>query len=325
MAAGDGNAMHLICGEALYDVFVNGESHGAGGEVALQAVPGGSPFNVAIGMARLGRQVGFASDLATDFLGDRIAAQLVQEGVSDMFLRRSATTTALAIVATDEVGKPSYSFSGLEQAIYCPVPESINQHEKGISGIHVGSIATVLPNSSVQLCDLVRRFADRALISFDPNIRLSVVPDHGVWRQAIEHIRPFCHVVKVSEEDIATLFADVDQDALCRSWLGDRTALVALTKGPDGAVLFTRGAGRITIPLVETVVADTVGAGDSFMAALLSMLIRMGWVSSEAIAQLDAEQLRSLGSFAALAASVTCSRRGPVLPTSSELEPLTRR
>lgn len=106
---------------------------------------------------------------------------------------------------------------------------------------------------------------------------------------------------------------------------GDRTALVALTKGPDGAVLFTRGAGRITIPLVETVVADTVGAGDSFMAALLSMLIRMGWVSSEAIAQLDAEQLRSLGSFAALAASVTCSRRGPMLPTSSELEPLTRR
>lgn len=168
--------MHLICGEALYDLFVDDSELGSGGEIKLKAVAGGSPYNVAIGMARLGVQVGFASDIARDFLGDRIVAQLATEGVADSFLRRSAATTALAIIATDDVGEPSYSFSGLEQAVYYPLNEAVEKAEKVITGIHLGSIATVLPNSSRPLLDIVRRFADRALITLDPNIRLSIVP-----------------------------------------------------------------------------------------------------------------------------------------------------
>lgn len=308
--------MHLICGEALYDIFVESR---VGGEIPLRAVPGGSPFNVAIGMARLGAQVGLASDLASDFLGNQIAAQLANEGIADLFLRRSAAVTALAFVATNEAGQPSYSFSGLEQAFYYPETEAVERAKNTISGIHVGSIATVLPNSSRPLLSLVRGFADRVLISLDPNIRLSIVPEIAAWRQAIEGLRPFCQVVKASDEDIEILYGDTDPDAVCRSWLSDRTELVVLTRGARGASMFTHTAGRVDIPPAETAVADTVGAGDSFMAALLSVLKRNGWVSSDRIASLTGQQLFSLGSFAALAAGVTCSRRGPVLPTAEEL------
>ncbi|GAA0294701.1 carbohydrate kinase [Sphingomonas oligophenolica] len=316
--------MHLICGEALYDLFVDEGETGSTGEVRLKAVAGGSPFNVAVGMARLGVQVGFASDLARDFLGDRIAAQLTTEGVANQFLRRSAVITALAIIATDDLGKPRYSFSGLDQALYYPVGEVIDQVEDKIEGVHLGSIATVLPNSARPLLCLAHRFADRALISFDPNVRLSVVPERATWHGAIEDLRPLCHVIKVSEEDIALLYGDADPDAICRAWLNDRTALVVLTRGSQGASLFTHAAGCVEIPPADTVVVDTVGAGDSFMAAMLSMLTQERWVSSAAIASLNAKQLFALGSFAVGAAGVTCSRRGPILPTSLELEALTR-
>lgn len=313
------SGVHLICGEALYDVFVDEQRGGPEGQVLLRAVAGGSPFNVAVGMARLGASVGLASDIAQDVLGERIVTQLAEEAVVDLFLRRTAPATALAFVTTDGTGTPSYSFSGLEQAYYCPEEDIVDQNHESIRGIHIGSIATVLPNSARPLLDLARRFADRAMISLDPNIRLSIVPDPAIWHNAIEHLRYYCQLVKVSEEDIATLYGDRDADALCHSWLNDRTTLIVLTRGAEGATLFTRSAGRVDIPPVGTVVVDTVGAGDSFMAAFLSRMTQNGWDSSEKIASLTVEQLYKLGSFAALAAAVTCARRGPVLPYSLEL------
>lgn len=317
--------MHLICGEALFDLFVEGRDGGDDGEILLRAVAGGSPFNVAVGMARLGVRVAFASDLARDVLGERIVAQLAREGVDDTFLRRAAPATALAIVSTDEAGKPSYGFYGLDQALNCPDVAAIEQAAATLGGIHIGSIALVLPNTAGPLLELARRFADRALVSLDPNVRLSIAPDAADWRRAIDAVRPFCHLIKVSEEDIAALYGDADPDTVCRDWLGDRTALVVLTKGAAGAAMHTRKAGRIEISPADTTVVDTVGAGDSFMAALLSALIRRGWASPEAIASLDGDQFGEIGRFSALAAGVTCSRRGPISPTSFELDALCNR
>lgn len=312
--------MHLICGEALYDVFVSESEFGVGGDARLKAVAGGSPFNVAIGMARLGAHVALASDLARDALGDQIATQLAQEGVSPAFLRRTAEITALAIVSIDELGHPRYSFTGFDSATYCPEWSVVDSVERELTGIHVGSIATVLSNSARPLLDLVSRFADRALVSLDPNVRLSIIPQNSAWRRAVEDIRRFCQIIKVSEEDIAAIYGDVDPAEICRTWLSDRTALVVLTRGSAGASLFTRMAGTTEVAAAQISVIDTVGAGDSFMAALLAKLTRDGCVSSEAIASLNAEQIESLGSFAALAAGITCSRRGPMLPHSRELD-----
>lgn len=316
--------MHLVCGEALYDVFVKDVKDGSfdSGEVTLRAIAGGSPYNVAIGMGRLGASVALASDVARDELGERLAAQLVQAGVKTDFLRRSVSKTPLAIVATDTAGSPSYSFLGLEEAAFCPLAETIDAAGKQIRGLHLGSIATVLPNSSSALLDLARRLAGRALISLDPNIRRSIVPDAAVWRRAIDALREFAQVIKVSEEDIAALYDNADPVSVCGSWLSARTSLVILTRGAGGASFFSRAAGRQNISAAAVRVVDTVGAGDSFMAALLAALTRDGLYSSEAIASLSPDRLLALGSYCANAAGVTCSRRGPHLPTAMELESL---
>lgn len=312
--------MYLICGEALYDLFVDDGLPAPEGEAALRAIAGGSPFNVAIGMARLGEFVGLASDLARDALGERLVRQLRHEGVADLFLRRSAATTALAIVRPDATGSPSYSFLGLEDATYGPAVGALERSPIQVRGIHVGSIAIALPRSAHLLLDLVSRAAEKTFVSLDPNIRLSIIPDVAIWHDAVEKIRVVANIVKISEEDIAALYGDIDPAKICTGWLNDRTALVILTRGANGASLFSSSAGRIDVPAMPTNVADTVGAGDSFMAALLSMLRRYDLLSSRALASLDANRLCALGEFASLAASVTCSRRGPVLPTYAEMQ-----
>lgn len=312
--------MHLVCGEALYDVFPGTDLPDTMGQATLRAVAGGSPFNVAIGLCRLGVPAALASDIARDPLGDHLAATMQADGVSDLLLRRSARRTALALVATDRDGVPAYTFVGLDDAIYAPTKAAVAAAAGSIGGIHLGSIAIVLPASADRLLDLARRFADDVLISLDPNVRLSIVPDAALWRAAIDRLRIFAHVIKVSDEDIRHLYgAAADPAEICRHWLNDRTALVVLTQGAAGASLFTRFAGRIDLAAVPVAVADTVGAGDSFMAALLASLLRQGWRTPGSIARLDAAALQAIGAEAVHAAALTCSRRGPALPRLDEL------
>jgi len=315
--------MHLICGEALYDVFIERTAVDRAGEISLKAVAGGSPFNVAIGMARLEASAAFGSDLARDVLGEGLVERLCTEGVDDRFLRRSAANTPLAFVSIDRAGSPSYRFQALEGASFCPDREVVEQFLADITGLHLGSIALILPRSAEALFAFARQMSDRALVSLDPNIRLSVEPDRSKWRKAIERVRPFAHLVKVSEEDLVAIYGSAaDVDSLCKTWLSDRTELVALTRGASGATFFSRTAGRVDIPALPTKVADTVGAGDSFMAAMLAALSRAGRLTPDSIAAQCSVQLHALGRFAAAAAALTCSMRGPVLPRLAQVERL---
>ena len=125
--------------------------------------------------------------------------------------------------------------------------------------------------------------------------------------------------MEASEEDVASLYGDVDAEAVCRSWLNKKTMLVVLTRGATGAVIFSRAVGRVDIPPIDTIVTDTVGAGDSFMAALLAMLTIRKWDNRSAISSLTVEQITEIGAVAATAAALTCSRRGPALPTLRDL------
>jgi fructokinase len=318
--------MHLVCGEALFDIFVESESTGDVEEVTLHAVSGGSPFNVAIGLARLGVPVALATDIACDALGQRLARRIAAEGVCDVFVNRAAPTTALAFITLRADGTPTYDFNGLREAVYAPELPSVLEASAQFSNFHLGSIALVLPQSSEKLLKLASRLAGEMLVSLDPNVRLAIEPDAQRWRQAIERIRPFAHVVKVSEEDIALAFgADVDPEHLCQQWLRDNTELVALTRGSAGATLFARGTKQIAIEAIPVSVMDTVGAGDSFMAALLARLAKQGRATREGIALADADALEDLGRYAAAAAALTCSRRGPALPRHTEVEALTGR
>ena len=311
--------MHLVCGEALFDIFVDGNQIGP--DVALRGIAGGSPFNVAIGLARLGTAVALGSDIASDAFGELLIDQLTQAGVDQQFLHRTAAATPLAIVALSPTGAPSYSFHGLAQGAFYPSKAALNAHGAAISGLHLASIALVLPQSSDRLVTLARDIKNQALISLDPNVRLAVEPDTQIWQSAIERVRPLVHLIKISEEDIHALYGSTLQpEALCESWLSGETLLVILTKGDAGAVMFSRLAGRIDVDTINVELVDTVGAGDSFMAAFLAELLREGGLAQTSIASQERELLCRVGAFAATAAALTCAARGPKMPSRAEVE-----
>lgn len=305
--------MFLVCGEALFDVFLDPVA-GAGPRT-LTATPGGSPFNVAIGLARLGRAAGFCTSLSADALGRRLEALLTEEGVDVSTLRRLDGPTPLALVEVDDAGQPRYGFHGLRE-----LPVDPTATPPDLDGVHVGSVPIVSPVSAGPLLALMAEVGAERLTTFDPNVRLAVEPDAAFWRAQVDRFRARARVIKVGDDDLRALYGQsVDPEQVAAGWLGGRTALVVLTRGADGLVLFGAEGGRVAVPAGPARVIDTVGAGDSVQAAVIAWLQEHGADRPDRLAALGVDDLRSMGTFAAAAAALTCSRRGPDLPRRSEL------
>lgn len=309
--------MFLVCGEALFDLFVLADGEDEDGAVPLRAVAGGSPYNVAIGLARLGHRVALSTQLFDDALGGRLEETLRHEGVDLSFVRRGGGATPLALVDVDGEGAPRYAFHGLRgMCVHPDVPEGLRA---SLTGIHVGSVPIVSACSSEKLLELIID-AGGPLISFDPNVRLAVEPDTSLWRAQVERFRRHAHLIKVSTEDLEAIHGShCDPGRIALGWLEQETAIVVLTRGSQGCVLFSAQHEPIELPAAPTRVADTTGAGDSFMAALLCWLDEGGYARAGALPALNAEQLRSMADFASHAAAKTCSRQGPAMPRRAEL------
>lgn len=313
--------MYLVCGEALYDVFVDTANSNDNRQVTLYAKAGGSPHNVAIGLARLGCPVALATEIAADALGRRLEQRLQTEGINCQFLRRTATSTPLAMVDVGDNGAARYVFHGLDRMLFHPDISLVERHWNSLLGIHVGSIPIVSQQSGKQLKDLVAATPDRVLVSFDPNIRLSLEPDVARWQSAVDSFRRFAHVIKVGEDDLIALYGPgVDVDSIASSWLAHRCSLVVVTRSEKGSSLFSRLHGRVDIEPVPVLVADTVGAGDSFQAAMLAWLAESRHASPLELSRLERADLFALGTFAAKAASITCRYRGPEFPFRKALD-----
>ena len=314
--------MFLICGEALVDVFIDPiETDSLGDEATvLRAVAGGSPYNVAIGLARLGRVAALCTEISSDRLGQRLEAALLKEGVDLSFVRRATGATPLALVDVDTTGLPHYGFHGLRQMCLHPVAATYEAEKDRISAIHVGSFPIVSERSAEKLLKLVEGAGNR-IVSLDPNIRLAVVPDTALWRVQVDRFRAHAHLIKTSVEDLEAIYGlDIDAEVIARSWVGGKTKLVVLTRGERGGVLFASDGKRIEIEAIPTAVVDTVGAGDTYQAALLCWLDEAGLAEPDALASLSYDQLVKMARFAGQAAALTCSRRGPDLPRRAELE-----
>jgi fructokinase len=314
--------MYLICGEALYDVFIDPMDADVRRKVSLTAKAGGSPYNVAIGLARLGCPVSLATEIAADTLGRQLEARLKLEGVDRRFLRHTAKSTPLALVDVDSAGTPRYAFYGLGDCLYHPSLQAVEQQWHSLLGVHVGSIPIVSALSADSLLELATAAPAKVLVSFDPNVRLAIEPDSARWRDAVERFRKCAHLVKVGEEDLVNLYGSgADFDGIAQSWLEGRCSLVAVTRGARGATFHSRTAGRIDIPSLPVVVADTVGAGDSFQAAMLAWLAENRHASPMELAALTARDIEALGRFAVRAAAATCRQKGPEFPYRRSLLP----
>ncbi len=308
--------MYLVCGEALFDVFA--APAGPRNRLKLEAVAGGSPFNVAIGLARLGTPVALFAGLSRDPFGRQLRTLLQEQGVDPGYLVEFDAPTTLAMVAVDASGSPAYSFRGEGCADRLPEARHLAPLSERIRGLHVGSYTIVTAPIAETLLALVRRESARRLISFDPNIRLNVDPDLQRWRERVEALATEAHLIKVSDEDLALLYPGESPVGIARRWLQGRCELVVLTRGGDGAQLFSRRHGLLAAPAKAVDVCDTVGAGDTFQAALLGYLHDHALDAPAALAQIGRDQLQAMLTFAVEAAAITCSRRGPDLPYRHE-------
>ena len=311
--------MYLVCGEALFDFFAQSPESMVTGQVDFRAIAGGSPFNVAVGLRRLGVDTALFAGLSTDYLGRRLKQVLVNEGVSTEYLHDLDAPTTLAMVALDASGSPAYSFRGEGCA-----DRQLHGHHlpllgPEVRGVHVGSFSLVVQPVGDTLLALVKRESGQRLISLDPNVRLNPEPDIERWRQRISELIPYADVIKVSDEDLELLYPGQDAQQIARSWLNHRCQLVFLTRGSQGASVFSREHGQRSVPASLVQVADTVGAGDTFQAAVIAWLTGHGLDSIEGVQGLSALQLDALLDFASRAAALTCSKTGPDLPYRAQL------
>jgi fructokinase len=165
---------------------------------------------------------------------------------------------------------------------------------------------------------LVEREHARSVIAYDPNVRLKVEPDLQRWRDTLQWMLPRTTLLKVSDEDLGLLYPGADPAMLATQWLAAGVALVVVTRGGEGAWAWT-AATHVAVPPVPVTVIDTVGAGDTFQAALLTTLAERGLLSRAALTAIAAAPLTAAVQFATRAAAITCSRRGADLPRRGEL------
>jgi fructokinase len=301
--------MIVVVGESLVDVVDDPHHPDRGRETV-----GGSPLNVATTLAGLDVPTMLITEVGHDERGARVVARVEASGAELIAAPSPTGRTATATVVLDD-GEASYDFD-----IGWSLP---HQELPQCDALHVGSLGTVLEPGRDSVLDLVdQAWARDVFVSYDPNVRAPLVADPvQAWRD-IEALAGRAHLVKLSDQDVAILHPGADPEDIARSLLeGDRTEIVVLTRGGEGAVAFVEGL-VVRVPAAEVEVVDTVGAGDAFMAATLAVLLEeSAFGSYGAGVPADQERLERMLGAAVEVAGITCSRPGAAAPTRPELRP----
>ena len=307
--------MILVCGEALVDLFVDGAAPLHSAELPARAVAGGSPFNVAVGLARLGARPGFFGGISTDRFGAFLLERLQAEGVDTGCVKRSAAPTPLVVVATGADGSPAYTF----HAQHCAYGDvMLADLPAQPTALALGSFSLTVEPVGSTLLALAEREAGRIAISLDPNVRPVFIDDLPAWHRRFARFAAVATIIKLSTEDLHTAWGAGQADTQAAAWLAGGAELVVITDGADGATAY-HASGKIAAPGRLVDVVDTVGAGDTFHAALLARLAELGRLRPGGLADIPQPALQDLLDYAVLAASITCTRRGANLPTRAEL------
>jgi fructokinase len=306
-----------VAGEALVD-FVP-----AGRDGLFEAAPGGSPANVAVGLARLGVETRLLARLADDLLGHRLRAHLAGNGVDLSFAVRAAEPTSLAIVAVGHQGVVEYDFRVQGTADWQWRDHELTGALDGqVVALHAGSLALTMPPGADVLQRLLAQAREDMTISYDPNCRPLLMGSPNAVRGRIEALVGLADVVKASADDLDWLLPGHAPEQVAEAWLARGPSLVVITLGPDGLLAATRQAGVLRRPGRRVEVVDTVGAGDACMSALLAGLHRrdlLGAGRRPALGATDAATVQEVVDEAVLAAAITCTRHGADPPTAEEL------
>jgi fructokinase len=306
--------------------MVSGTVPGRG--VCFFPCPGGSPYNTAIAIGRLGAPVQFLGKLSVDFFVDMLINRLVQNHVGTDFITRSDGHSTLAFVNITKDNEPQYIFYTEGTADRSLSIQDISfKLPSGISCILFGSISMTMEPiaSSVEsLISVEKNRGDFApVISFDPNIRPFMIGDKDTYIRRLETWLASSTIVKISAADLSFIYPDLELEKSLQKILAMGPRLVIVTLGAKGAAaLLRRKDGsfvRAKAPVVDLPVVDTIGAGDTFHGAFLSWLELEGKMSHSALGSLSEQDLYEALYFANKAASLVCSKQGAEPPSMAEV------
>lgn len=345
------SAYLAVVGECLVDV-VHSETS------PPKAHVGGSPFNVAVGLARLENNVVFAGRRGDDEYGRMIARSLRAQGITSL-LEADGQPTSVAKATLDPTGQATYEFTldwslppaerlaslfhevtaepavgpavgpsdaapsrpGLSEAVAAGPEAQIGEALQNLDLLHTGSIAAMLQPGADTVKTLLEGARKTATISYDPNYRPTIVPNREVARAQAEEFIALSDVIQASTDDIDLLYPERSHRETMNAWLELGPALITVTRGASGAMAVAQ-SGFVEQDAFPIDVADTVGAGDSFMAATLATLRSMGLLgaqSREDLQEISHERVAEVLRTAACAAAITSSRFGAQPPTPEEL------
>jgi fructokinase len=308
-------AAFAVIGETVIDLVDPGDGS------ACIAHQGGSPMNVAIGLARLGNRTAFFGRMSRDPLGTVLGRHLERSRVETGYVIRAAEPSTIALVELSG-GQARYEFSA-GTADFQWTAEEIAALPAGAPAVHFGSLTSWQPPGDEVVNQRVAelRAAGSALISYDPNARPTLQGDAAAARAKVARSAALAHVIKASSDDIDYLYDGQDAASVAEGWLREGAALVVITSGADGATAWVPGQAPVKRPAFPTTVVDTVGAGDAFMSGLLDGLGRRGLARPAAVGSLAGPSvLGEILDQAGAGAAITCSRAGANPPTRDEVD-----
>ncbi|MFO1122736.1 MAG: carbohydrate kinase [Hyphomicrobiales bacterium] len=306
--------MILCCGEALIDFLPRS---GPGGAALYQPFNGGSVYNTAIALGRLGVRTALYTGLSTDFFGDMLREGLKASKVDLRYIKNWERPSTLAFVKLTD-GHARYSFFDDNSAGRMLTRKDLPRLEKSVAALHFGSISLIPEPGGATLEALMKREARTRVTSLDPNIRPGMIKDRRKHLARLNRMIAMADILKISDEDVAWMTGKTDLAAAARKWLKAGARIVVVTRGGNGVEAFT-ARDRIARPAVPVTVADTVGAGDTFTAGLLAALQAARLLDKKKLAAISASDLETALAFAARAAAVTVSRPGCDPPWAREL------
>lgn len=314
---GDGaQPVVAVVGEALIDLVE------IGNDGLFEALPGGSPANVAVGLARLDVPVRMVARIGDDPLGRRIRRHLAANAVDLSRVVAAREPSSLAIVAIGDDGRAEYDFrvDGTADWQWCG-DELAAALDGPVIAVHSGSLALAMSPGADALRDALGSARPTATVSYDPNCR-PLMGSRDELLMRVESVIELADVVKASSEDIEWLLPGMLAEQVVENWLARGPAVVAVTVGAGGVVAASRAAGCIRRPGWPVRAVDTIGAGDAFTSALLAGLYRRSLLGADArdeLRDIDAGTLADVLDEAIVASALTCTRRGAEPPATVEL------
>ena len=311
--------MFVVGGESLIDLV--SEPVGADGVVHMTAHQGGSPYNCAIALSKLNNDTGFLCPISADGFGTYLLGPLEQAGVRQLLPERVRTPSTLAVVTLNAKREARYEFyRGADRAftregLLAALPADLKLFQ-------IGGFCPIVPEDAAVWLEIAREALRRgAVLSIDPNVRPTLVDDFAAYKQRLNGFLDLVHLVKVSKEDLAALDPDKSIGQHAAELLQrPNCELVVVTLGDEGSRAFT-AAGEAQAGIYSPAVfGDTVGAGDSLMAGILTTLDERGDLSPGRLGALDGDELQKILRFGAIVAGLNCAHKGCVPPTRAEVD-----